>query len=59
MTQEQIAEAASMSRSYLANIELNRRGQRLGARLLHRLAAALNVSTEWLLTGKGPKRRQA
>jgi len=51
LTQSQLARNAGVSQSTIAQIES---GRNSGSKFAFRLANALNVSVEWLMTGKGP-----
>jgi transcriptional regulator with XRE-family HTH domain len=52
LTQEQLAERADLSGPYISQIEGGLRGPRLSAVAAARLAQALGVETDWLVSGR-------
>lgn len=50
MSQEDLADAAEISTTYLSEIENGRRTN-IGMQVLSRLASALNASTDWIIFG--------
>jgi transcriptional regulator with XRE-family HTH domain len=51
MNQKEFSEKIDMSASYLSEIETGKHG--IGFSFLIRLASAVNINLNWLLTGKG------